>query len=303
MNGVEYGVYPRDEYLRLLVSRTEFNRTMSRIVKGAGNVKTVIFPSTVREAPDDVFWQTEIRSAILNEGLETLGQYQSNVWGEIMMRCRGVFDSTELRKVKLPSTLQRLEDYVFARCRSLREVVFGEKSALEYIGKYTFRCCDSLRSITLPEGLKTINENAFRSSGLEEVTLPGTLKEVNYDAFKDCANLKIVYVGGDCEASLLDLGLPDSARVVPLQNVLVEGVNVLDLRSLRQIVIPEGVEKIGNHWFWGASIESVTVPASVREIGAAAFCYCRQLKHVTFAEGSSLEKLGAHCFSNTDLKR
>ena len=57
-----------------------------------------------------------------------------------MMCCHGVFDSTELRKVKLPSTLQRLEDYVFSECRSLREVVFGEKSALEYIGKYTFYC-------------------------------------------------------------------------------------------------------------------------------------------------------------------
>ena len=94
--------------------------------------------------------------------------------------------------------------------------MFGEKSALEYIGKYTFCCCDSLRSITLPEGLKTINEDAFRSSGLEEITLPGTLKEVNYDTFEDCANLKTVYVGDGCEASLLDLGLPDSIKMVPL---------------------------------------------------------------------------------------
>ena len=91
--------------------------------------------------------------------------------------------------------------------------------------------------------------------------------------------------------------------MVPLQNMLVEGVNVLDLRDLKQIVIPEGVEKIGNHWFWGASIESVTVSASVKEIGAAAFCFCKQLKHVTFAEGSRLEKLGAHCFSNTGLEK
>ena len=71
VTGVEYEIHLEKECAT--VSGTEFNRNMSRIVKGAANVKTITFPSTVREAPDDVFWQTEIRSAILNEGLETLG--------------------------------------------------------------------------------------------------------------------------------------------------------------------------------------------------------------------------------------
>ena len=73
VNEVEYEIYSEEEYLRLLVSGTEFNRNMSLIVKGTGNVKTITFPNTVKEAPDDVFWETEIRSAILNEGLEKLG--------------------------------------------------------------------------------------------------------------------------------------------------------------------------------------------------------------------------------------
>ena len=47
----------------------------------------------------------------------------------------------------------------------------------------------------------------------------------------------------------------------------------------------------------------MTIPASVREIGADAFCYCRELKRATFAEGSKLEKIGKFCFFGSGLEK
>ena len=47
----------------------------------------------------------------------------------------------------------------------------------------------------------------------------------------------------------------------------------------------------------------MTIPASVKEIGTDAFCYCMQLKCVTFADGSRLEKLGECWFANTGLEK
>ena len=41
------------------------------------------------------------------------------------------------------------------------------------------------------------------------------------------------------------------------------------------------------------------IPASVRCIEADAFCHCQNLKRVTFAEGSRLEKIGVSCFSDS----
>ena len=55
-----------------------------------------------------------------------------------------------------------------------------------------------------------------------------------------------------------------------------------DLRVLKDVVIPDGTEEIGNLWFAGSSIESVTIPVSVREIHAGAFCCCRSLAKVMF---------------------
>lgn len=55
------------------------------------------------------------------------------------------------------------------------------------------------------------------------------------------------------------------------------------------MTIPDGVERIGNHWFWRAKVESVTIPASVREIGVEAFSRCKRLENVAFEEGSRLK--------------
>ena len=72
---------------------------------------------------------------------------------------------------------------------------------------------------------------------------------------------------------------------------------------MRNLIIPEGTEKIGNHWFWGSMIESVMVPASVREIGTDAFYGCVDLKCVNFAPESRLEKVESTCFCNSGIER
>ena len=80
-----------------------------------------------------------------------------------------------------------------------------------------------------------------------------------------------------------------SVRVLPLPETLVGGKRALDLRGLRDVVIPEGVERIGNHWFWRSEIESVTVPANVKTIGPDAFYDCKNLGRAMLGPGSHLE--------------
>ena len=58
--------------LRLLISETEFDRSMSRIVKVYKDTKMVVSPNTIREIIESVFQHTAVRTVILNEGLETL---------------------------------------------------------------------------------------------------------------------------------------------------------------------------------------------------------------------------------------
>ena len=69
------------------------------------------------------------------------------------------------------------------------------------------------------------------------------------------------------------------------------------------MVIPEGVQTIGDSWFWNSGVERVEISASVKEIGTDAFCHCENLKCVVFAPGSSLKKIGARSFCETKIER
>ena len=72
---------------------------------------------------------------------------------------------------------------------------------------------------------------------------------------------------------------------------------------MKSVVIPEGIEKIENHWFCCSKVEQIEIPASVREIGADVFYGCKSLKNVTFAEDSKLEKIGSGCFCKSGIER
>lgn len=91
--------------------------------------------------------------------------------------------------------------------------------------------------------------------------------------------------------------------MLPSKQTCVGDKMLWDLRALKQVVIPEGVQRIGGYWFKSSEIETVHVPASVREIAACAFYACWYLKSVTFAEGSLLEKIGKKCFCGSGLQQ
>lgn len=121
----------------------------------------------------------------------------------------------------------------------------------------------------------------------------------------------VVSVQEGCSASLSWANLPVSANVVP-SGVAPWGSPLQELRNLKEIVVPDGTEKIGNYWFWGSCTESVSIPASVKEIGTEAFCRCKRLKRLVFGgtagtttnpEKSLLKMIGVGAFCGcTELK-
>lgn len=157
-NEIRYEVHTKRKIVQFFVSEIGFNRNMSRIVSGAKDIRTIIFPNTVKEVSAGVFRNTVLLSVVLNEGLETLGECQD----ECQEECYdGVFHATRLREVKLPSTLQTLGDETFSDCKDLRKATFEKGSKLKIIGVDAFYGCTSFRNIVLPEGLEIISGYAF----------------------------------------------------------------------------------------------------------------------------------------------
>lgn len=117
-NGITYrrAVQETTRTPRLLVSETELSRDMSAVVCGYAKVRTILFPNTVRVIWDGAFCKNNaLKSAVLNEGLETLGKYQKNSSYKIT----GAFSNTELQQITLPSTLEDLGKDTFNNCQNL----------------------------------------------------------------------------------------------------------------------------------------------------------------------------------------
>ena len=65
-------------------------------------------------------------------------------------------------------------------------------------------------------------------------------------------------------------------------------------RQLREVVFNEGLEKIGRLSFWNTSLESVTLPSTLIELGNHAFQHCC-MSEVVLNEG--LKKIGVGVFN------
>ena len=62
-----------------------------------------------------------------------------------------------------------------------------------------------------------------------------------------------------------------------------------------RIIIPDGVQEIGERAFANTKIESITFPDSLRKIGYEAFVHCIKLNHIDFGRG--VKEIGTAAFN------
>ena len=156
-----------------------------------------------------------------------------------------------------------------------------------------------------PASVRSINAEAFSGcKALKEVKFRQNcaLRLIGGACFAGCDRLETIFVESGCAVDVRRC-VGDRVRIAVDGRISVGGQSLEALHALRELVIPDGVEEIGDYWFEGSGIESVIIPASVRAIGREAFCKCGILKRVTFAEGSALESVGERCFWESAIEK
>lgn len=217
--------------------------------------------------------------------------------------------------------MKSIEANAFHGCKKLRTVVFAEGSTLEKIKGASFS--DSgLVKITFPNSLKTLGRGAFsgcknleqmsfqagsrlwsvssecfKDSGLRKTVIPATLIDIGSSIFEGCSDLQIVQLENGFKGNLSGEKIPEQAQMGPLLETLAGETRVWDLRTCKDVVLQEGLDAIGNYWFYGTAVQSVKCADSVREIGMSAFCACKALRSVVFGANSRLERIGELCFA------
>lgn len=139
-------------------------------------------------------------------------------------------------------------------------------------GEYAFTSNTNVQSIVIPSGTTTISEDMLKGcTNLESISIPASVTSISGYAFRECKNLRNIHI----DAANPKYECVNGCVIDKTDNSLVLGAC--------NAVIPNYVSKIKPRAFSGRNIESITIPASVTEIGNDAFYKCLQLTSAVFA--------------------
>ena len=180
-------------------------------------------------------------------------------------------------------------------------------------------CCTTAMASTVIDVTETLYPELYTTMGYKVPNEPVTLK-ISPDG--------VLTISGDGDIGNSSAGIVWSARSRITKVIVEEGVRGIpsqmfgttgfdaltsisfpstldeiphafcsECKNLTDVVIANGVEKIGDFAFYGCeSLTRVTIPASVTVIDVAAFNACKNLRSVSFAEG--LKRIEQAAFSD-----
>jgi len=242
----------------------------------------VKIPSTVTYARRPFTQSQNLKKVEFAEGMVTTPS-EHDIKSFAYTSEHGIFeDCPVLEEIVFPSTLEYIGHYAFADCPSLKEVKIPD--TVKGIGSYAFNNDLGITSIEIPENLESLYIGSFGNTGIESVTIPSTLKFAAAP-FTHCEKLKKVVFEGDVTEVISGTKGSDTFGIMQ------------SCYGLEEVVIPEGVEKIGAYAFYEcSSLRKVTLPDSVKTISQDGFSSCPMLEEINIP--SSVTEIGNRAFAN-----
>lgn len=116
--------------------------------------------------------------------VEMLKQNPEKFWKRAKSKCHSIFN---LKGLKI------LGSSLFAYNNDIETITIPDE--VERIYENAFSCCDNLKRVDLPKNLKSIGNDAFLGcKNLSEIALPGGLKSIGNGAFYHCESLKEITI-------------------------------------------------------------------------------------------------------------
>lgn len=174
------------------------------------------------------------------------------------------------------------------------EASFEVPKGVWEIAPYAFSDTVNLQSVALPASVRLIGQQAFEDSCIASIDLPEGLRIIEDAAFFNCNSIRslslpstLIFIGDDAVicSSLESINVASG-------NPIYESIDgVLFFRGASELIAyPAARETKGIY----------RIPASVRHIGEAAFCYAVNLDRILLTDG--IESIGYGAFLGSGIK-
>lgn len=177
-----------------------------------------------------------------------------------------------ITSISLPSTLTTIETAAFKGCASLTEIALP--NSVTAIGALAFANCGSLVDVTLSTGITELAPYVFSGCAqMLTISIPAGITSISETAFIGCQRLSEVVVDEANTAYVSYCGIVYTAD---------KAIYFIPHSIAGKVVLLDGLTEIKTGAFLSSPhIDELVVPASVTNIGAAAFVGCTTLKSIT----------------------
>ena len=219
-------------------------------------------------------------------------EYQGESYGVTSIGERAFYNCSNLVSITFPNCIVNIGHDAFYGTAWYNNLPDG----LVYVGNVAYKYKGKMPTnaeISIKEGTIKISDDAFRDCrNLKSLSIPNSITSIGMNAFNGCSP-KEVYIPDIETWCNIEFENSDSnpLRLSYTCHLYEKGKEV----DLENLVIPDGIENIGNCAFTGiTSLCSVSIPKSVKTIGEYAFASCSKLSSITLSEG--VEVIGKNAF-------
>ena len=218
------------------------------------------------------------------------------------------YGCTSLVKIMIPDSVTEMESSLFSGCSNLAEITIPD--SVTKIGNSVFSGCSNLEEVKLPAELTELSSNLFDGCGsLLRVNIPDTVTVIRYRAFGNCLKLAEITIpenvaeieNGAFEAcgNLTNIAVAEGNSIYTgVEGILYnkEKTEIVAYPGAKEnIIIPNGVTKIGSAFSGCSELKSISIPVTVTVIGNSAFLECSGLKAIEIPD--SVVEIGSSAFA------
>ncbi len=241
----------------------------SSAFSGCSGLTSMTIPNSVMSIGDNAFYGCKNLTSI------EIPNSVTSIGSSAFSGCSGLTSMT------IPNSVTCIGTNVFSGCSGLTSVTIP--NSVTSIGDEAFSGCSGLTSVTIPNSVISIETGAFaKCTSMTSVTIPNSMKSIGRGAFQNCTGLRSVHISDLTAWCNIKYSDGTSVNGYSFGNPLEYAHHLfLNGNEIKDLVIPDGMTRIGSSVFLGCSgLTSVTIPSSVTSIGWYAFSGCSGLTKV-----------------------